>query len=108
MVISGLIDQTSFIGSVQPKRLILFQYNEDHLPTKIELLKKEGGAPELDEYFIISYENGTPVKAEFFNKKTSTAEYKYDNGINPFAVNGPGVMKNIKTRLSRMIHFNSV
>ena len=157
-----------------------FQYNDDHLPIKIELLKTEGGAPELDEYFTVSYENGAPVKAEYFNKTndgfklsdsytfttdaqkritkafikryssdgtelpetitrdytfnsngkltkiiydgdqenawvieydangdykeapysvdeptlkhTSTAEYKYDNAINPFSVNGLGIM----------------
>ena len=170
--------QLQRIGSTE--EAYAFQYNDDHLPVKIELLKSEGGVFEPDEYFTVSYENGAPVKAEYFNKKdgsfkltkkytfttdaqkritkaiikrfssdgtelpetitrdyafnsngklttiihngdeenawvieydangnykespytsdeptlkqTGTAEYKYDNGINPFSVNGVGVM----------------
>ncbi|QEC43070.1 hypothetical protein [Pseudobacter ginsenosidimutans] len=49
-----------------------FQYNEDHLPAKIELYKSSDGAPVLDEYFTVSYENGAPVKAEYFNKRNGS------------------------------------
>lgn len=46
-----------------------FQYNENHLPTKIEELQKEESALSVYTYTNITYENGVPVKAEKYKKR---------------------------------------
>lgn len=51
---------------------ISFQYNEQNLLTKMEMLEKRGEAFSVHEYMTVTYADGIPVKAEIFRKPEAT------------------------------------
>ncbi|MBO9632927.1 MAG: hypothetical protein J7578_07385 [Chitinophagaceae bacterium] len=64
-----------------------FQYNDQHLPTKIEVLSpadESATTLSLTRYVTFTYENGVPVKAEVYRKEG----VMYRNNVLSFSVDG--------------------
>lgn len=83
-------DPATFIQlqKIENAKLIYnFQYNDQHLPTKIEVLTPVGESSTtlaVSRYATFTYENGVPVKAETYRKEGTL----YRNNVLSFSVDG--------------------